>query len=120
MNAQLTEDVATSPIWIDVDSKKCLAQLCLDLSLTLQAAFNNPTIGCHHIQNHVHTRAEDLIKIGVSFGVRGEREYGLWVAESGDALLDVQRIGTAEVSMERMINTLELFLNRKDTEVVVE
>ncbi|CUG87550.1 Hypothetical protein, putative, partial [Bodo saltans] len=64
-----------TPIWIDSTTKGLLKRVSDDATLLAAVLFNTPTVGCHHVQKHVQSRAPKVIEEARLLGRRMHESY---------------------------------------------
>ncbi|CUG87546.1 Hypothetical protein, putative [Bodo saltans] len=64
-----------APIWIDSTTKGLLKRVSDDATLLAAVLFNTPTVGCHHVQKHVQSRAPKVIEEARLLGRRMHESY---------------------------------------------
>lgn len=64
-----------TPIWIDSTTKGLLKRVSDDATLLAAVLFNTPTVGCHHVQKHVQSRAPKVIDEARMLGRRMHESY---------------------------------------------
>ena len=100
-----------SPAWIDVETKHQVKLISHELTLFLATTLNYPSLGLHHVQQHIITRCPKVIEEGRALG-KANGQATLHLASARQALESVKGITASRHLFQDMAGSVAAFVER--------